>query len=598
MTEANPEDRRGHVGAPPAYAPRVDLDRDALVSNIRAALRETPEGVVDARGGGWGHGTAFVTRAAAEAGAGGVLVEPGWRPRTLGVSEADMRWGTEGLLDPLAVFGLPDDRGRLRGRPVMTLTGRVLLVKQVRAGEGVSYGYTYRAERDVRVALVTGGYGQGVVRSIGNHVSVRIGGRDCPIVGRVAMDVAMVEIGDAAVSAGDDVLFFGDPDAGAPSLAPWLGASGLTAGEIVATVGRRARPDRHPAVAGHPRPSFDIDALSANIRAIQSTVAPAEMMLVVKDDAYRHGVNETVRRALLDGVRWIGAFDVTTGEEVVAIGRGRQPEPRVFVWSIGGADDALRATQGRMDIGIGDFAHLDLVARAALEADVVNRVHLKIDSGLHRNGFRPEEWDAAVRAARAWEVRGAIHVEGVWSHIAEASDEEDDLARAAFDDAVAHARTRGLTPSVRHLAASAAAFARPEFRYDMVRVGAFAYGIRSAGGPNEAALGLTPVLTLFASVSRVEEGRVFISVGSLDGLPSTLGGRIEVATPGGPVALLEVGPHESVVAAWAGAARGDEVVIFGPTPRAGRSATDLAETIDTIGEEIVLRTAQSDGTLL
>ena len=236
----NPEVDWRHAGAPPSFAPRVGVDRDALVANIRAALVDSPHGIVDARGAGWGHGPSFVARGALDAGADGVLIEPGVRPGSVGLTEATVRWSPDGLLDPLRVYGLPDTDGMLRGRPVMSLSGRVLLVKAVQAGEGVSYGYTYRAARATRVALVTGGYAQGVVRSIGNLVSVRIGEYECPIVGRVAMDVSMVEIDDAPVSAGDEVRFVGDPATGAPSLGAWVRASGLTAGEIVTTVARHA----------------------------------------------------------------------------------------------------------------------------------------------------------------------------------------------------------------------------------------------------------------------------------------------------------------------------------------------------------------------
>ncbi len=87
-----------------------------------------------------------------------------------------------------------------------------------------------------------------------------------------------------------------------------------------------------------------------------------------------------------------------------------------------------------------------------------------------------------IARARALEDAGRIRVVGVWSHIAEASDAEDDAARAAFEVAVTAAEAAGFALEVRHLSASAASFARPEFRYDLARVGAFCYGIRSAGG--------------------------------------------------------------------------------------------------------------------
>jgi len=117
----------------------------------------------------------------------------------------------------------------------MSLRGRALGTKPLRKGEGVSYGYTHRAPHDTTVALVTGGYAQGVVRSLGNAVTVSIDGRRHRIVGRVAMDVSVVDVDHAAVTRGAEVVFFGDP-----SLAEWTDATGWTAAEIVAAVGVRA----------------------------------------------------------------------------------------------------------------------------------------------------------------------------------------------------------------------------------------------------------------------------------------------------------------------------------------------------------------------
>ncbi|MFG6277994.1 alanine racemase C-terminal domain-containing protein [Microbacterium sp. 5K110] len=143
-----------------------------------------------------------------------------------------------GALDAATLFGLPG--GDPRARPVLSLHGRVLGTKPLRAGEGVSYGYTHRAPRDTTVALVTGGYAQGVVRSLGNAVDVAIDGRRHRIVGRVAMDVCVVDVGTARPVRGADVVFFGDPESGQPSLREWMDATGWGAGEIVAAIGARA----------------------------------------------------------------------------------------------------------------------------------------------------------------------------------------------------------------------------------------------------------------------------------------------------------------------------------------------------------------------
>lgn len=185
-------------------------------SNLRANALLAPIGPADdvLAADAWGHGAEWVAS---------ILASLGTDPSRL---------------DAATLFGLPG--GDLRARPVLSLHGRVLGTKPLLTGEGVSYGYTHRASRDTTVALVTGGYAQGVVRSLGNRADVAIDGRRHRIVGRVAMDVCVVDVSDQRPARGTDVVFFGDPDAGHPELSAWTDATGWTAAEIVAAVGTRA----------------------------------------------------------------------------------------------------------------------------------------------------------------------------------------------------------------------------------------------------------------------------------------------------------------------------------------------------------------------
>lgn len=328
----------------------------------------------------------------------------------------------------------------------------------------------------------------------------------------------------------------------------------------------------------------DLEALATNLASIRARVAPAEHMLVVKDDAYHHGVAEVVERAVAEGVTWIGALDVATGVEVRRVAGG---DVRVFSWAIADLADVTEALAYDLDLGVGTADLLDDIAAVAHRDGRVARVHLKIDTGLHRNGVRPEAWQAFVERAAALERAGLIVVIGIWSHISEASDADDDDARAAFDAAVERARAVGLAPRKLHLAASAAAFARPEFRYDLVRIGAFAYGIRSADGPSEDTLGITPIGALRAEVVAIAPDDAVIGVGSAHGLPSSAAKRLHVATPQGRAVVTEVGPETLRVKRWNGVEVGDVVTVFGAD--GADSATDVAERLDTIGEEIVLR---------
>jgi alanine racemase len=110
----------------------------------------------------------------------------------------------------LMLYGVrpaPHLLGRLR--PVMTLRCRVAMVRPLRAGQAVGYGAQYRAERDTRIATLPLGYADGVPVAASNRGEVWIGGRRFRIAGRVSMDAIGVDVGDAAVAVGDEVILFG-----------------------------------------------------------------------------------------------------------------------------------------------------------------------------------------------------------------------------------------------------------------------------------------------------------------------------------------------------------------------------------------------------
>lgn len=334
----------------------------------------------------------------------------------------------------------------------------------------------------------------------------------------------------------------------------------------------------------HPELRVSAGRLARNIAAVRARVAPSELMLVVKDDAYGHGATWASQVAQEAGVAWIGTYDVPTAVHLRA---ELDDGMRLFAWATSADDEIAAALKNDVDLGVGTAAYLDRVIAAATRLGARARVHLKIDTGLHRNGIAPGDWSQTVSHALQAQARGALSLVGVWSHLAEASDEEDDAAYGLFISAVEIARAHGAQIEHTHLTASAATWERAELRGSLVRVGAFCYGVRSADGPELD--GIAPISTLMASVGEVTDSTVSISVGSLDGLPSTLSGRVEVGTPGGARLLTGIGLTSSRVDAWPDARIGDEVFVFGSGTHGERSATSLAETIDSVGEEILTR---------
>jgi alanine racemase len=125
----------------------------------------------------------------------------------------------------IAVYGLSPipKRGDMDLRPAMTLKCPVALVKSVRAGEGVSYGHTWIADRDTTLALLPIGYADGVFRPLSGRMSVLINGRLRPNVGRICMDQFVVDLGPdpGDVSEGDEAILFGPGVDGEPRAQDW-----------------------------------------------------------------------------------------------------------------------------------------------------------------------------------------------------------------------------------------------------------------------------------------------------------------------------------------------------------------------------------------
>lgn len=220
--------------------PRAVLSRGALEADVRAAVA-AGGARADLRRDAWGHGVHEVAAAVVAGGARQVLVDDEDIVRKLRAAGIDAVTTGVPDIDPFLLYGLPDEHGTLRTDPVMRLSGRVMSTKPLRAGEAVSYGYTFRASVDTTVALVTGGYAQGIVRALGNRAEVEIAGARRPIVGRVAMDVCVVELGDVHAQPAAEVSFFGGRGAVAGELARWRAATGLGIPELVTIAGLRSR---------------------------------------------------------------------------------------------------------------------------------------------------------------------------------------------------------------------------------------------------------------------------------------------------------------------------------------------------------------------
>lgn len=327
---------------------------------------------------------------------------------------------------------------------------------------------------------------------------------------------------------------------------------------------------------------IDLSALRGNLEVMRNRVAPAQLLAVVKDDAYGHGLDQVTAALSEAGVTAFGALDPATALRV----RGLAPEATVFAWLLDSRDDLGALIDAGIELGITDQRMLERVG--ALDRGA--RVHLKFDSGLSRAGVRGEGWHDFVTRAAQRERAGSLTVVGLWTHISEASDDEDSASIARFTAAARDAVDAGLRPSVQHLAASAAAYSRPEARLDRVRVGAFLYGIAPGSGVGPAELGLRPVMTLCSTVTAVNGAAATIAFGAAAGLLADAAGSVCVSIGGVRHPVIAVHDTHSVIGmGGAEADIGDVATLFGSGDRGEQSLQEWADAMGTIGEELVTR---------
>jgi alanine racemase len=357
---------------------------------------------------------------------------------------------------------------------------------------------------------------------------------------------------------------------------------------------------------------IDLNAFATNIETLRRLVAPAAVMVVVKADAYGHGMIECARVAREAGAEWLG---VATPEEALAL-REAGDTGRLLAWLYGPDTDLTPLVATDVDISAQSPEQIARISAAAEIAERRARVQLKIDTGLSRNGATVAAWPEVCRAARHAEQLGALDVVSVWSHLASA-DEPGAASvgeqQAAYEVACRQACDAGLTPTIRHLSNSAGALLLPQARYDLVRIGIAAYGIEpDAGIAGLAGVRLHPVMRLraqLANVKVVEAGAGvsyghtwhaehptalgLVPLGYGDGIPRHAGNTAEVSWAGGRAPIrgrvcmdqfvVELGDHR------AAAAVGEEITLFGAGDHGEPTAADWAVWCDTIGYEIVTR---------
>lgn len=364
------------------------------------------------------------------------------------------------------------------------------------------------------------------------------------------------------------------------------------------------------------RAVVDLDAIRSNVAALAEAAGGAQVMAVVKADAYGHGLVPSARAALAGGARWLGTAQLGEALALRAAGIGAD-QARVLAWLAAPGAPFAEALGAEVDVAVNAPWALEAIVDAARATGRTARVHLKIDTGLGRNGLMPADLPGLLDAAMRAQAEGAIVVVGVFSHFAWADAPAHPTVVAqieVFREAVTRVEAAGARLEVRHLANSAATLTAPQAHFDLVRPGVAVYGLSPVpdlAGP--AAFGLRPAMRLEADlvvVKRVGAGQGVsyghayvtpeettlgvVPLGYGDGIPRHASGAGPVlvdgrrATIAGRVCMdqfvLDLGPG-----ADARVASGDRVVLFGAGDDGEPTAQEWAQAAGTISYEIITR---------
>lgn len=368
-------------------------------------------------------------------------------------------------------------------------------------------------------------------------------------------------------------------------------------------------------VEGVRRPAWaeiSSSAIAHNVRALQSVIGDSLFCAVVKANGYGHGALIAAQAALDAGADWLAVAIVDEGIELRQAGVSA---PILLLAEIpfDTIPDALRHD---LTLTIGSIEGAKAAVSWAEKLGGVHRVHVKVDTGMHRMGVAPGEVDDVVDHLRS---SASIDLEGLFTHFSVAdSSSGDDRAFTReqirrFDDVVASLEARGIVARVVHSANSAGALGYPEARRSMVRVGLAMYGYVPqgwlAGALEEQHVTLRAALSLHAKVvaaRRVEAGErpsygrsralehdatiVTVPFGYADGYPRRLfeaGAQVLINEQRYPLAgnvtmdqlLIDCGDDRI--------APGDDVVLLGPQGNEVITAEEWATNAGTITWEIL-----------
>lgn len=346
----------------------------------------------------------------------------------------------------------------------------------------------------------------------------------------------------------------------------------------------------------------DLRALKRNYERIQA-YTNSEVMPIVKADAYGHGAIPVVKTLYDAGAR---RFGVAMLEEALEIKRVL-PAAKIMMIGYMPADYAQMIVQEDIIAGVYQYSQAEALSKEALAQGKNATIHLKIDTGMGRIGFREEQYQEILRICEL----PHLFIEGIYMHFATADQVDLTFAHEQlrkFQAIYDRLKNQGINIPIRHAANSAAILQLPEAHFDLVRPGIILYGLPPSQKVGRNA-GFEPVMTWKARVAHVKAiqagetvsyGRTFraayptrvatVPVGYADGLNRSLSNRGEMLVKGRRSTIIgRVCMDQTMldVTKIPGVEVGSIVTLLGTDGYERIDATEMGEWLDSINYEVV-----------
>ena len=358
------------------------------------------------------------------------------------------------------------------------------------------------------------------------------------------------------------------------------------------------------------RAEINLAAIAENLKFIKSKTS-AQVLAVVKADAYGHGLINVAKAAEKSGADWLGTALL---EEGIALRNGGITKP-IISWLTPIGEDFRTAINLDIDLSVSSIELLNEVILVGKSINKVPRVHIEIDTGMNRGGFG-DDWGLLlpeiVKAVKANEIKAI----GIWSHFARADEPNEVMNKTQLDEftqKVKQLNDAGVSPEFIHIANSAASLSNEAAHKNIIRWGIGLYGLSPdvLNMGDSKSLGLKPAMKLFAKLQLVKAVKAgqsvgyggtaitksdtklgVVTLGYADGVPRNANNSAGIYVAGKRAPIIgRVSMDQFVVdlGTDSSAKTGDEVIVFGDGSQGEYTIDEWAKACGTINYEIVTR---------